>query len=52
VPKPYEKNPLAGAPQVQPDPAHRADVVVVGCSNCRDQIMKRIPKFYPEPGTR
>lgn len=23
-----------------------ADVVVVGCSNCRDQIMKRIPKFY------
>jgi hypothetical protein len=24
-----------------------ADVVVVGCSNCRDQIMKRIPKFYP-----
>ncbi len=25
-----------------------ADVVVVGCSNCRDQIMKRIPKFYPD----
>jgi heterodisulfide reductase subunit B len=25
-----------------------ADVVVVGCSNCRDQIMKRIPKFYTE----
>ncbi|NDV18643.1 4Fe-4S dicluster domain-containing protein [Pseudodesulfovibrio sp. JC047] len=23
-----------------------ADVVVVGCSNCRDQIMKRIPKFF------
>jgi Fe-S oxidoreductase len=23
-----------------------ADVVVVGCSNCRDQIMKRIPKYY------
>lgn len=23
-----------------------ADVVVVGCSNCRDQIMRRIPKFY------
>jgi Fe-S oxidoreductase len=23
-----------------------ADVVVVGCSNCRDQIMKRLPKFY------
>jgi Fe-S oxidoreductase len=25
-----------------------ADVVVVGCSNCRDQIMRRIPKFYPD----
>ena len=25
-----------------------ADVVVVGCSNCRDQIMKRIPKYYPD----
>jgi len=25
-----------------------ADVVVVGCSNCRDQIMKRIPKFYTD----
>jgi len=23
-----------------------ADVVVVGCSNCRDQIMKRIPKYF------
>jgi dimethylglycine catabolism B len=20
----------------------------VGCSNCRDQIMRRIPKFYPD----
>ncbi|WP_243546659.1 (Fe-S)-binding protein [Pseudodesulfovibrio tunisiensis] len=25
-----------------------ADVVVVGCSNCRDQLMRRIPKFYPD----
>lgn len=25
-----------------------ADVVVVGCSNCRDQMRKRIPKFYPD----
>lgn len=25
-----------------------AHVVVVGCSNCHDQIMKRIPKFYPD----
>jgi Fe-S oxidoreductase len=23
-----------------------ADVVVVGCSNCRDQIMRRLPKFH------
>ncbi len=23
-----------------------ADVIVVGCSNCRDQIMKRIPKYF------
>ncbi|CCH47886.1 conserved protein of unknown function [Pseudodesulfovibrio piezophilus C1TLV30] len=23
-----------------------ADVVVVGCSNCRDQIMKRIPRYF------
>ena len=27
-----------------------ADVVVVGCSNCRDQLMRRIPKFYPDCG--
>ncbi len=25
-----------------------ATVVGVGCSNCRDQIMKRIPKYYPD----
>ena len=25
-----------------------ADVVLVGCSNCRDQIMKRIPKYYTD----
>ncbi|MBU1001160.1 MAG: (Fe-S)-binding protein [Proteobacteria bacterium] len=25
-----------------------ANVVVVGCSNCRDQIMKRLPKFYKD----
>jgi Fe-S oxidoreductase len=26
----------------------RADVVVVGCSNCRDQLMKRIPKYHTD----
>ncbi len=25
-----------------------ADVVVVGCSNCRDQIMRRLPKYYTD----
>lgn len=25
-----------------------ADVVIVGCSNCHDQIMKRLPKFYKD----
>lgn len=25
-----------------------ADVVVVGCSNCRDQLMRRIPKYYTD----
>ncbi|OEU47590.1 MAG: Fe-S oxidoreductase [Desulfobacterales bacterium C00003060] len=25
-----------------------AEVVVVGCSNCRDQLMRRIPKFYTD----
>ncbi len=28
-----------------------ADVVVVGCSNCHDQMMKRLPKYYPEDAT-
>lgn len=25
-----------------------ADVVVVGCSNCRDQLMKRVPKYHTD----
>ena len=25
-----------------------ADVVVVGCSNCHDQLMKRLPKYYED----
>ena len=25
-----------------------ADVVVVGCSNCHDQMMKRLPKYYKD----
>lgn len=26
----------------------KADVVVVACSNCHDQLMKRIPKYYTD----
>jgi Fe-S oxidoreductase len=25
-----------------------ANVVVVGCSNCHDQMMKRLPKYYTD----
>ena len=25
-----------------------ANVLVVGCSNCHDQLMKRVPKYYPD----
>jgi Fe-S oxidoreductase len=25
-----------------------ADVLVVGCSNCHDQLMKRVPKYYTD----
>ena len=25
-----------------------ANVLVVGCSNCHDQLMKRVPKHYPD----
>jgi dimethylglycine catabolism B len=25
-----------------------ANVLVVGCSNCHDQLMKRVPKYYLE----
>jgi Fe-S oxidoreductase len=25
-----------------------ADVVVVGCSNCRDQLMRRLPKYFKD----
>ncbi len=48
-PMPYEKESAYHARhkyrQIKNSQAH---VVVVGCSNCRDQIMKRIPKFYPD----
>ncbi len=46
-PMPYEKQSAAhGRFKVEQIKNTGADVVVVGCSNCRDQIMRRLPKFY------
>lgn len=48
-PMPYEKESAYHARfKYQQIKNSGADVVVVGCSNCRDQMMKRIPKFYPD----
>jgi len=48
-PAPFEKQ-SAWHGRYKADQIRRtgADVVVVGCSNCRDQIMKRLPKYYPD----
>ena len=46
-PMPFEKeSAYHGRFKVEQIKASKADVLVVGCSNCRDQIMKRLPKFY------
>ena len=48
-PMPYEKQSAAqGLFKVEQIRASRADVVVVGCANCRDQLAKRLPRFYPD----
>jgi hypothetical protein len=48
-PMPYEKeSAYYGRHKVRQIKDSGANVVVVGCSNCHDQIMKRLPKFYPE----
>jgi Fe-S oxidoreductase len=48
-PMPYEKESAwYGRNKVRQIKNSGANVVVVGCSNCHDQIMKRLPKFYPE----
>jgi Fe-S oxidoreductase len=48
-PSPYEKESAwYGRTKVKQIKDCGANVVVVGCSNCHDQIMKRLPKFYPE----
>ena len=46
-PGPYEKNAAYhGRKKHESIVGTGADVVVVACSNCHDQIMKRLPKFY------
>jgi dimethylglycine catabolism B len=48
-PMPYEKeSAYHGRHKYRQIKDSGAQVVVVGCSNCRDQMMKRIPKFYPD----
>jgi Fe-S oxidoreductase len=48
-PMPYEKQSAAhGRFKVEQILRSGADVVVVGCSNCRDQMMRRLPKYFPE----
>lgn len=48
-PGPYEKE-AAYHGRVKYDSIRNsgANVLVVGCSNCHDQLMKRIPKYYPD----
>ncbi len=46
-PMPYEKeSAFHGRHKYQQIKNSGANVVVVACSNCHDQIMKRLPKFY------
>lgn len=48
-PGPYEKE-AAYHGRVKYDSIRNsgANVLVVGCSNCHDQLMKRVPKYYPD----
>ncbi|HOV85002.1 MAG TPA: (Fe-S)-binding protein [Syntrophobacteraceae bacterium] len=48
-PMPYEKeSAYYGRHKVRQIKDAGANVVVVGCSNCHDQLMKRLPKYHPE----
>ena len=48
-PGPYEaESAYHGRFKVQQIKNSGANVIVVGCSNCHDQMMKRLPKYYPE----
>jgi len=47
-PGPFEKQSAAhGRFKAEQIEASGADVIVVGCSNCRDMMMRRLPKYYP-----
>jgi Fe-S oxidoreductase len=48
-PGPYEKEAAYhGREKYESIKKSGANVLVVGCSNCHDQLMKRVPKFYPD----
>lgn len=48
-PMPYEKDSaFHGRHKFNQIKNSGANVVVVGCSNCRDQMMRRLPKFYTD----
>lgn len=48
-PLPFEaESAFHGRFKVQQIKNSGANVVVVGCSNCHDQMMKRLPKYYPD----
>ncbi len=48
-PGPYEEDAVwHGRAKFNSIKASGADVVVVGCSNCHDQLMKRLPKFIED----
>ncbi|MGD8562688.1 MAG: (Fe-S)-binding protein, partial [Desulfarculaceae bacterium] len=48
-PAPYEdESAWHGRKKYESIKEAKADVVVLGCSNCHDQLMKRIPKYYTD----
>jgi Fe-S oxidoreductase len=48
-PGPYEKEAAwHGHAKYESIKNSGANVLVVACSNCHDQLMKRVPKFYPD----
>jgi Fe-S oxidoreductase len=49
LPGPYEaESAWHGHAKYESIQSSGANVLVVACSNCHDQLMKRVPKFYPD----